>query len=254
MYKITKKITILSTYAQDELIDQNGRVVRRQKGGPAFYIKQVFKNGKTLFSLKTNQSMKVQILMTKKGEFGKIAEKPKLKIVEFSKIISPYLIISTILDEFNLDSLPLFRGKVFLDVQGYVRNGNDFGKKKTWKPRQEIFESIFCLKGTKEELKNIPLKFLKQQKQKILIVTNGKKGCEVFASGKRYIIKPTKIIKVKNTIGAGDTFFAFFVMQFIKTEKLLESVNFAVNKTSNFLNTQNIHWHNQLFRKEIGCG
>jgi hypothetical protein len=31
-----KKVTILSTFAEDILIDETGRIIRKQKGGPAF--------------------------------------------------------------------------------------------------------------------------------------------------------------------------------------------------------------------------
>ncbi|OGL88966.1 hypothetical protein A3H75_02900 [Candidatus Uhrbacteria bacterium RIFCSPLOWO2_02_FULL_51_9] len=182
--------------------------------------------------------MEVKILITKNGEFGKIPKKLKPKKVRFSRVRTPFLLISSVLDEFDLTNLSEFNGKVFFDVQGYVRDGNDFGKKKSWKPNKIVFKNIFCLKGTAEELQNISKPRVEAQKQKILLITKGKLGCEIFAFGKQYIVKPTKVIISKNTIGAGDTFFAYFVSRFVKTTKVFDSAKYAVKRTSAFLIAQ----------------
>ena len=252
--KAYKIITILSTFADDQLVSENGSVIGKQDGGPAFYLNRTLKNERAFFAMKTGPKMEVQILVTKDGEFGKVPQKPMQKGIRFSQIKTPLLLISSVLNEFDLANLSTFKGKTFLDVQGYVRNGNDFGKKKIWKPSKVVFANIFCLKGTKEELQNIPKKYVETQKQKVLLITKGKLGCEIFAFGKRYNIKPSKVVASKNTIGAGDTFFAYFVSRFAKTAKVLDSAKYAIKKTSLFLSAQNNHHHDQLFLEEIGCG
>ena len=148
------------------------------------------------------------------------------------------MLISSVLDEFNLDNLQNYQGKVFLDIQGYGRDRNDFGQKKLWEPNDNIFANIFCLKGTKEELKNIPSKYIQKQKKKILIITNGEYGSEIFSFGKHYLIKPLSIIVCKNTIGAGDTFMANFVIRFLRTTNVLDSAKYATSKTSIFLKSK----------------
>lgn len=87
---------------------------------------------------------------------GKVPKKPRPLKVKFSSIKTPFLLISTLLDEFSLKGISNFKGKTFLDIQGYARDGKDFGKKKHWKPDKEIVDSIFCLKGTKQEIEYIP--------------------------------------------------------------------------------------------------
>lgn len=248
------KITILSTFANDKLIGEDGSVIGKQSGGPAFYLKQALENEGVSFDLKTGSKMEVEILMTRNGEFGKVPKSPAPKKIQFAKIKTPFLLISSVLNEFDLANLSAFNGKVFLDIQGYVRNGNDFGKKKLWSLNREVFENIFCLKGTMEELQNLPAQYVQAQKQKVLLITKGKRGCEIFVFGKRYILKPTKVVITENTIGAGDTFFACFVSRFVKTENVFDSVRYAVKRTSAFLSAQNVHHHNHLFREEIGCG
>lgn len=239
-------ITILSTFASDKLINKQGVVFAKQKGGPAFYLKSVFEREKILFILKTGSRINVDILITKNGEFGKIKKKPLIKNIQFSKIKTPYLLISSIANEFNLKGLSDFYGLLFFDAQGYTRNGDNFGQKFFWKANQTVFDKIFCLKGTKEELSNIPKNYFEAQKQKILLVTKGAGGCEVFAFGERFIVKPKKVIKTDNTIGAGDTFFAFFVSQFIKTGLVRDSVKYAIVMTSLFLSKQKNHHQSLL--------
>lgn len=240
------KITALSTFTNDVLI-KNGKIIGTQKGGPAFYIQQALMREQVLFSLITATLMTVEILLTKKGEFGRVLNNPVPKKVNFSKIRVPYLIISSVLNEFDLSELPKYQGKVFLDIQGYVRNGNDFGKKSLWRPQQEIFNKIFCLKGTQEELAYLPARYIQTQKQKILLITKGVRGCEAFIFGKRFLIKPTKKITAQNTIGAGDSFLAYFVANLIIIKNVFTGVKYATKKTAEFLITsKQHHWHNLL--------
>lgn len=228
-------ITVLSTFAGDTLVGIDGSIIRRQNGGPALYLKRALENERALFTLKTGKKIEVQILLTNNGEFGKVPKNPRPRNVTFSKITTPYLIISTVLDEFDLNNLSTYRGQVFMDIQGYVRNGDDFGKKKLWQSSDETNAKIFCLKGTAEEVQYLPKKVKQTQKKKVLIITKGRRGCEVFALGKRYIVIPPQVVTGVDTIGAGDTFFAYFILCYINTTNARESAKYAVQKTMAFL-------------------
>lgn len=184
--------------------------------------------------------MRVEILIKDGEEFGRIKQKNKSKEINFSTISTPFIFISTILNDFNLKGIGSFKGKIFLDIQGYVRNGNDFGKKKRWKPAKEISSSIFCLKGNEREINYLPSSFIRKQKQKILLVTRGKKGCEIWVNGIKKVIKPSKLIRnIKNAIGAGDSFFTYFIAKFLKTNNSVISAKYAIVKTSEFLSVNN---------------
>ncbi len=250
--KLKNNIRILSTFTKDVLFDEAGSLVCTQQGGPAFYVTRVFKRESLPFTLTTGLVMGVEILLTKKGELGRVPMRPKRKSALFSNLKEKILVISTVADEFDLKGLSDFKGQVFLDIQGFVRDRKGFGKKKIWRPNVNVFENIFCLKGTKQEMENIPVKFLQQQKKKIVLITNGRRGCKVFAFGKRYIVKPKKITNSISAIGAGDTFFAYFVSAFSNGRDVVSSVKHAVAKTSEFLSFQTLH-HIRLFRKEVGC-
>ena len=231
----TKKLTILSAFAKDKVIDKKRGVISIKRGGPAFYLLDIFKKEKVSFNLITPSLTEVEILITKDGEIGRVKKKSKIQKIDFSKIKTPFIIISTILNEFKLNGISSFQGKIFLDIQGHVRNGRQFGGKKFFSPPKEITSSVFCLKGTKEELKYIPKIWLNQQKQKILIVTKGKLGCETFISGKKFKIKPEKQIITSGTVGAGDVFFAYTISKILKTNDILKSVAYALKRTSEFL-------------------
>lgn len=212
-------------------------MLKKEKGGPALFIEQVFKKEGVDFNANTSAG-KVDILITSKGEFGKITQKPKNTEIDFLKMKKSHVVISSLLDDFSFKNIEKFEEKIFLDIQGYVRNGDQFGKKKNWNIKHDIGKSIFCMKGTAEEIKFIPNAIINNQKKKILLITKGKEGCEIFAFGKRYVLKPDRIIKSDNTVGAGDTFFAYFISAFIKSEDVVGSVQYAIKKTSGFLETK----------------
>jgi len=235
-----KKITIFSTFTQDKIIDKKGGLISSQKGGPAFHISNVLKEENILFELITAPVMDIEILKTKDNEIGRVKTELKIQKIDFSKIKTPILVISTILNEFNLNGVSSFKGKVFLDVQGYVRDGSNFGGKKQFSPSKEIVSSIFCLKGTEEEIKYISSDFIEQQKQKIIIITKGSSGCEVFISGERFKLKTKKTVNAFETIGAGDTFFAYLISQFSRNNDFLKSVKYAMDQTSKFLTIKTI--------------
>jgi len=230
-----QKITILSTFTEDKIIDESNKTIKTQQGGPAFYISNVFKREKLLFNITKTPTIKIEIKLKKDGEVGKVKTRPKIKKVNFGKVKSECLVISTILKEFNLRDISKFKGKVFLDVQGYVRDGGSLGGKKLFHQGNELDFSIFCLKGTEEEIRYLQKDFIKNQRKKILIITKGGRGCEAFILGKKYVIKPKKVLKTKNTIGGGDTFFAHFIAHLYKGNDPVKSLRYATGETLKFL-------------------
>ncbi|MBD3208565.1 MAG: hypothetical protein GF370_03875 [Candidatus Nealsonbacteria bacterium] len=242
-----KRLTIISTFARDKLLNAKGEILSEQKGGPALYISKALQQEGSIFDMINGNEMEVEILVIEDGEYGRIRTEPRKKNIDYSSIKNPYLLISSLLDEYNLEGIKDYRGMVFLDVQGYVRNGKDFGKKKYWKAPEEIRSSVFCLKGTQEEISYLPTDFISSQKQKIMIVTKGKKGCELYYGGQKKIFKPFRIVETTETIGAGDTFFAYFVSQFIETGDLVVSLEYSIEKTSIFLALKSSYHHNPSF-------
>lgn len=236
------KITLISSFATDRLFDQNNILIREQEGGPAFFVSNVFKKTKLSYRIIPSPKMVTEIVLSDGNEFGKIGFYPALKI-DYATIDTPYILISPILNEFSLKNVDKYKGEIFLDAQGFTRKYGEFGKKKKWITKEEIENSIFCLKVADYELPYLKKSFIKKQKKKILLLTQGAKGCAIYSFGKSFFVKPKRIIKSPDTLGAGDTFFAYFISQWTRTKNIYESASYAVDKTSNFLASK-FH-HNQ---------
>jgi len=232
-------MTLFSTYSLDKYIAPDGSIIKEQIAGPAYYLSNALKKEGEDYICESLKGFEVDILVTKNGEFGKINKKVKKKKIKFNKISTPNIIISTILDEFDLTNINKYDGKIFIDIQGYVRDGSKFGKKKHWSPIKKNWKYFECLKGTSQEMKYVPQELFNQQKKKLLIITNANKGSIIYAYGRRYNITQKNIIFTKDTVGAGDSFFAAFISKYTKTANPKESAEYATKKTSEFLKAKN---------------
>ncbi len=220
---VDMKATIISSFAEDILINESG--IERREGGPALFISNVFKEFKMPFDIFTGKKSSVEIDMRKNVEKGRIISLGK--ILQEIPAGAELVLISTLLDEFELKAIGSF---CCLDLQGYVRNGKDFGKKKNFD--SEELERFDVIKATKEEIEYIPKS--RKEKIKLLLLTNEENGFEILKDGKIYSFVVEKI-EAKNTIGAGDTFFASFCLEYYQTRDILKSVEFAKSNTAIFL-------------------
>jgi len=231
----TNDITLFSSFAKDRLYDQNNTFLGEQLGGPAYYIVKALREENIRTIVPQSLWFTVDIMVTKNGEFGKIRFAPKSIDIPWSSITSPMVYISTILNEFLLNSINLYKGKVFLDIQGYVRDGNTYGAKKILGYSLKALQNIYCMKGTKEEFSYIPKNILQMQKKKILLITNGSKGSVIYVNSRIYRITTSTILKPIDTIGAGDTLFALFIAGMSKNWSPQKALSYATDKTVHFL-------------------
>lgn len=231
--KTNNDISLYASYAKDTIMDRNGRIFCIQRGGPARYLVEVFSEEALRFSILKRKNLSVDIQLTNRGEFGRVQTKPKPKAIPWNMIRTPNVCISTIVDEYTLADPSTYTGKIFLDIQGYVRDGTDFGKKQLWKPT--CFYNFFCIKCTKQEKRYIPTAFLKKQKQRMLLVTDGSNGSTLYWKNKKIVAQPKPILNLIDTIGAGDTLFGYFISALIRTNQPEMALRYATTKTSNFL-------------------
>lgn len=230
-----ESIAVVSTFATDRLIDsKTRRVINEQKGGPILYLTRALEKLGLKPEVYSGDELLVEILIEENDEFGSIKESPKSQ--PLPDIKSKSALVSTLLDEWSLSNADNYHGKLFVDIQGYVRDGSDFGKKRAWNEVRELSPSIFCLKGNEIEIAQLPKDVVEDQKrQRMLIVTKGRQGAEIYYKGESCSLKPEVVVKPKNTIGAGDTFFANFVYMFLLTRSVEPAGIFALNETSLFL-------------------
>lgn len=223
-------LTVLSTHATDILLDKDGIELRRQEGGPAFFIEAALTEANTPFIMHTGPRFNVEVMIGAEGELGRM--KKTAEDQEAPTVTSPYLLVSTVLDEWPL-LVSDFSGAQFIDIQGYVRDGSAFGHKRMLEIPKGF--APFCIKGTEEEIRFLPPEFTEEQKQRCLIVTKGAAGADVYLGGEKTSLAPAEIVTAKDTLGAGDTFFSHVVAAYLRTSDLIESVREAMGKTSAFL-------------------
>ena len=116
-------ITVLSTEARDRLLDEQGHFVREERGGPVKYITRTLQEEDVFYSMPTPPVCDVEMKITKEGEVGRVTRSAPPVSFDFIECTTPYLLISTILDDYVLDTLGPLKGTIFFDVQGYVRDG-----------------------------------------------------------------------------------------------------------------------------------
>jgi hypothetical protein len=226
-------VTLVSTYTEDVLVDDFGTTLRSVKGGPAYFISKALEDIEIPVTCVTGDPMTVEILLRTDGEFGRIVDIPKRQTLP--RDISDWVIVSTVLDEWDIINTVAKPKYLCVDLQGFVRDGREFGSKHAWAEAINAISIAYCIKGTKEEISFLPPEAIEQQKQKLLVITDGSEGLDLYFKGTRTHIDGVTIRGLPDTIGAGDTFFGYFVGGMHAGAAPAEAARNAVVKTAEFL-------------------
>lgn len=222
-------IKVFSTYTKDTICCINNGKKTIRNGGPAFYMENVFKKYKAKYAIFAQKA--IVIINVQDGiEKGYLQGALKTKKIDNIKA-NDVIVISTVDNEWILENKLPHGGMMFLDAQGYIRSAR--------RDRQifklDFWSMVYGMKVNVKELKEMPARIISNQKKKLLIVTKAEKGFVVYFRGKKYEFK-TKKIKATDYIGAGDTFFARFILSFIKyRSNIIKSGDFATKEVTNFL-------------------
>jgi len=226
-----KKIEAFSTVAQDIFINEAGNILKQLPGGPATFIKPVFEDLGIDYVLNLADEVTVEILLTAQGEFGRITTSPKQRRIKPQRPDS-VLLVSTLLDEWLP---PLSQSVIFLDVQGYVRDGNNFGAMKPFVISPSLANQLVCVKAEESEAQFLEEDFLAAQKMKQLAITKGSRGLDLYVGGKVFEIPTRDITGLPDTVGAGDTWFSAYVGYQIQGYSCLDAAKMAAQYVCNFL-------------------
>jgi hypothetical protein len=225
-------LNLFTSHAKDIYLDRNLKVTKEISGGPALFIENVLKENNVKYVNHYKSVGIVKILINEQGEFGKIEKAEKLKDYPDLKK-DDFILISTLLDEIDLSKFSDFEN-IFLDAQGYVRNpSGEFGSKILYKMPDNFKPKI--LKVTELESTYLTKDFIMDQKNRILLVTKGEFGLDVYKNNIKRSFLVTNKIKSENTVGAGDTFFSNFVLKFMENKNTEESIYFAQSAVEVFL-------------------
>ena len=128
------------------------------------------------------------------------------------------------------------KGKVSLDVQGYLRKVENLKVYPTdWPEKQEALQYVSILKADVAELKaltgcnevNDGVKLLADWGVKEIVITNGSKGSVIYNDGVFYTIPAYRPELVVDATGCGDTYMAGYLYQRTKGESIQQSGEFA---------------------------
>ena len=165
-------------------------------------------------------------------ELGETVSLGKTKVPK--NLRADMTIVSTIGDELSLSDFGKINGSIALDVQGFVRCLRGAGK--FILPRG-LSGRVKILKATKRELQKISERLIRGQKNRILIVTNGARGFEVFARNKKYSFR-SEAMNPLDTVGAGDVLLTSFVVNFMNTHNPKSAGGFASDYVTKFISSK----------------
>lgn len=223
-------IIVVGSFAIDYVTNTSG-ITHRQNGGPAYWINQTLTKLNMPFSVITGRKPTiVDIRLSRDGEKGKALTIYPIHIR--SPRTGKVCIISTIGNEFPIEQWKLLHGALVVDFQGYVRDAQ--GRGTLVNIPSSIARRIAIAKVTAAELSCLSTPFVKSQKQRILIVTHGAAGFEIFYRGKRYEFTAKGRVS-PDAIGAGDTLLTAFAMEWLKTRNITKSALAAQNVVEHFL-------------------
>ena len=217
------KPTIISSFATDTLIREES--LETKVGGPAYFITSYLDRAKVNYNLITGARGQVEVDLRNGREAGRIKSVGEI-VLPFQKITG-LVLVSTLLDEFPLQAVGDF---CCVDVQGYVRDGTDFGLKKYF----DSPELAKCpvVKSTREEVKWLSPERVKNLP--LLLVTSGSEGFQIATAGRLYQFEVEKVA-ASDTIGAGDTFFTAFCLCYYQAKNVSVSARFAAKAATEFL-------------------
>lgn len=225
---------VFASFAEDILLNEERQELKRQMGGPAFFIQNALGKMGSKFELISSTPAQVELVMTNAGEtHTKLVAKAAAFTPRFADLSGKGVLISTTINEINLQGIEKFPGPAFIDVQGYVRYPEDSSQKRLWEKGSRL--DTFCLKATQAELAFLPPQLVERQKQKILIVTKGGEGLDLYFEKSVQSIPVPKKIAGRDTIGAGDTLLANFAARYLQTGNVFGSITFAMSEVADFL-------------------
>ncbi len=235
MNDVAPQISLAATTSTDYIYNAAMELVSTSSGGPHYFISNALVAEGINFTTACAPHCDVEIIRKDDNEFGRLRGEVMPRTILFEKISAPYVIISSVYNEIKFDTAAEYAGKIILDVQGFVRMRGEFGAKKNWNGPNYLREKLWVVKANEIELKFLDADFIEEQKKRILIITHGSAGCELFFHGEKFELVPLKKINSPHTVGAGDTLLGYFCAHLIQNNNPLSALQYAMARTTEFL-------------------
>ncbi len=227
-----KTITLIASHTVDHIDDRDRGLQIERSGGPAHYCGTAISSlGYKPAIITGSKPADVFITISDHKEHIRIDQVPTIDLPE--RLPSRNIILSPILGEFNLRKLRSRRRAVFLDAQGYIRAPQGCSEL-DWQCNLHDLDNVVALKVNRGEFQHVHKSIIDFFKRRILLLTKGPHGGELWYHGRRINICGHKI-STTDTLGAGDTFFGSFVVKFLETSDAVHAAKFAVSKAEELL-------------------
>lgn len=227
------KFTVIGNFSNDNIYTKRGLVKR--KGGSSLYIAAALQSlGQEAVQIKTDgRPLAVTIFEQENEAYIDPSKNERIAFKDIEQFLDvDCVIITPLLGEVSYETVRRIRqaaqGIVAVDMQGYLRHVNP----KTKKVNRRIinlvhFRGIDMLKVNEEECNilfpNIPVRDIFERLLKngnsFLVVTRGEKGSMVITQSTCHEFKVNPL-RVSDTVGAGDTFFAVFLYNYLETHDI----------------------------------
>lgn len=128
------------------------------------------------------------------------------------------------------------KGRLSLDVQGYLRQVSNFEvQPANWPSKEEVLPLLHYLKANEHELEVLTgctdlhegARVLANWGVKEVLITLGSKGSLIYANEKYYTVPAYQPTQITDATGCGDTYMAGYLYKRIKGEDIEIAGNFA---------------------------
>lgn len=225
-------VTLIASRTADHIHNLDNLIESVRPGGPAFYCKQAIEAlGCNVHLLTARRPVTVHITIQDRHEKIRIERIGKITLQ--GRLPTRNVLLSPILSEFNLEQMAQRNCRIFLDAQGYIRaRGEDLTQR--WVCTPLILKNVVALKVNHRESNCVPEEILNLFRSRILLITHGQEGVEVWDHGKQYRVHGQPV-EVTDTLGAGDTFFGSFVAAYLQSGDVSSATQLAVEKAEQLL-------------------
>jgi sugar/nucleoside kinase (ribokinase family) len=223
MHKCIPRITVVSTRTSDHF--PGGTAM---EGGPARYILEALQRLGATCELVTGELAHVEVVPGPHGETYSIPTLAPIPLPE--RLSADAVILSPIMREIPPAPLPPIDGLLAIDLQGFVRTPNEAGVVREPADLHVLLERVDIVKAAEAELASLSEESRRRLSRAIVLVTRGADGA-VLRRDRSEVVVAGRAVPAPYTVGAGDTFLAAFVVNYLSDRDALKAAERAARFT-----------------------
>ncbi|HLJ68885.1 MAG TPA: PfkB family carbohydrate kinase [Chloroflexota bacterium] len=225
-------VTLVATHTVDEVPDEGGQT-RAVAGGPAHYVARALDSLGYPYRLITGEAPRVQVQLRPSGERYLIPPVPPIPLP--SLLEGRAVLLSPVIGEINPSAVPAAEGWIAIDLQGFVRSpGRPTDEAAGPFEISDLLARTAVVKSNATELARLTERSRRALDRTLVLETMGSQGVKIYDHGRLSIVESFPV-ETSNTIGAGDTFLAAFVVSILRGADTIEAATAAARFTEAML-------------------